>query len=90
MLWEFIGSVLLGLALSWVSLHSLPERLPSPRTVFLTGALGAPFGAYLTHSALGSSPALATGAGAVLVGAVTLSLLIRPRRRRPVRSATAQ
>ncbi|MDQ0794131.1 hypothetical protein [Streptomyces sp. B1I3] len=90
MFWEIIGSVLLGLALSWVALHSLPDRLPSPRRVFLTGALGALFGAYLTHSSLDSGPALATGAGAVLVGAVTLSLLIRPRRSRPVRSVTAQ
>ncbi|MEU5719876.1 hypothetical protein AB0G71_29745 [Streptomyces sp. NPDC020403] len=90
MLWESTGSVLLGLALSWVALRSLPERLPSPRTVFLTGPLGALFGTYLTHSTLGPGSVLATGAGAVLVGSVTLSLLIRPRRRRPVRSATAQ
>ncbi|MET7366847.1 hypothetical protein ABZS61_13595 [Streptomyces sp. NPDC005566] len=90
MLWESISSVVLGLALSWVALRRLPGRLPSPRTVLLTGALGALFGAYLTHSALGSGHVLATLVGAVLVGAVTLSLLIRPRRSRPVRSAAAQ
>jgi len=86
-LWEPISSVVLGLVLSWVALRSLPGRLPSPRVVFVTGALGALFGAYLTHSALGGAHLLATPAGAVLVGAVTLSLLIRPRGSRPVRSA---
>ncbi|MFI2778571.1 hypothetical protein [Streptomyces sp. ALB3] len=89
MLWESISSVALGLALSWVALRSLPGRLPSSRVVFVTGALGALFGAYLTHSTVGSGHLLATPTGAVLVGAVTLSLLIRPRGRRPVRSATA-
>ncbi|MFF5894829.1 hypothetical protein ACFY8O_02775 [Streptomyces argenteolus] len=87
MLWESISSVVLGLALSWVALRSLPRRLPSPRVVFVTGALGALFGAFLTHSALDGGHFLAAPAGAVLVGAVTLSLLIRPRRSRPVRSA---
>ncbi|MCX5416462.1 hypothetical protein [Streptomyces sp. NBC_00059] len=90
MLWESISSVVLGLALSLVALRSLPGRLPSSRVVFVTGALGALFGAYLTQATLGSGHLLATPAGAVLVGAVTLSLLIRPRRRRPVRSVTAQ
>ncbi|MFH9469852.1 hypothetical protein ACH4LT_21640 [Streptomyces clavifer] len=90
MLWEFISSVVLGLALSWAALHTLPGRLPSHSTVFVTGSLGALFGAYLTHSALGSGHLLGTPAGALLVGAVTLSLLIRPRGSRPVRSAPAQ
>ncbi|MFB8030870.1 hypothetical protein ACFQ6U_33965 [Streptomyces sp. NPDC056465] len=90
MLWESISSVVLGLALSWVALHTLHGRLPSSRVVFVTGGLGALFGAYLTHSTLGSGHVLATPAGAVLVGAVTLSLLIRPRGGRRVRSAAAQ
>ncbi|WP_326699687.1 hypothetical protein OG909_21770 [Streptomyces sp. NBC_01754] len=90
MLWETIGSVVLGLALAWVALRSLPGRLPSARAVFATGALGSLFGAYLTHSTLGVAHVLGTPAGAVLVGAVTLSLLIRPRGHRPVRSVTVQ
>ncbi|MFD9503675.1 hypothetical protein [Streptomyces sp. NPDC060035] len=90
MLWESISSVVLGLALSWVALRRLPGRLPSHRVVFVTGALGALFGTYLTHSALGSGHVLATPVGAVLVGAVTLSLLIRPHGSRPVRSAAVQ
>ncbi|MEU0134181.1 hypothetical protein ABZ172_09125 [Streptomyces sp. NPDC006296] len=90
MLWVSISSVVLGLALSWAALHYLSGRLPSSRAVFVTGAAGALFGAYLTHSALGSGHLLATSAGAVLVGAVTLSLLIRTRGGGPVRSAAAQ
>ncbi|MDF6018988.1 hypothetical protein [Streptomyces sp. JH34] len=91
MLWESISSVVLGLALSWAALHYLPGRLPaSSRVVFVTGALGALFGAYLMHSTLGSGHVLATPTGAVLVGAVTLSLLIRPRGSRPARSAAVQ
>ncbi|MFD9429025.1 MULTISPECIES: hypothetical protein [unclassified Streptomyces] len=90
MIWETFGSAMLGLALSWAALRSLPGRLPSGRPVFLTGTLGALFGAYLTHSALGTGHVLATLTGAVLVGSVTLSLLIRPRGRRLGRSAAAQ
>jgi hypothetical protein len=89
-LWESVSAVVLGLALSWAVLRLLPGRLPSSRVVFVTGGLGALFGAYLTHSSLGSGHVLATLTGAVLVGAVTLSLLIRPRSGRPVRSAAAQ
>ncbi|MET9663332.1 hypothetical protein [Streptomyces sp. NPDC006510] len=81
MILEPLGSVVLGLALAWVALRSLPERLPSRRAVFTTGALGALFGAYLMHSVLGPGHVVATLVGAALIGAVTLSLLIRPRSR---------
>lgn len=90
MIWESFGAAALGLALSWVALRSLADRLPSARAVCLTGVLGALFGAFLTHSALGSGHALPILIGAVSVGAVTLSLLIRPRGRRLTRSAAAQ
>ncbi|GAA3476647.1 MULTISPECIES: hypothetical protein [Streptomyces] len=89
MIWESLGSVALGLVLSWAALRLLPGRLPSGRAVFTTGALGALFGAYLMHSVLGPGHVLATLIGAVLIGAVTLSLLIRPRGRRLSRSAAA-
>jgi hypothetical protein len=88
-IWESLGSVALGLALSWAVLRSLPGRLPSRRAVYATGALGALFGAYLMHSVLGPGHVLPTLIGAVLIGAVTLSLLIRPRSRRLSRSAAA-
>ncbi|MER6994176.1 hypothetical protein [Streptomyces sp. NPDC000410] len=87
MILEAIGSVLLGLVLSWAAVRRLPDRLPAPRVVYATGTLGALFGAYLTHSALGPGYLLGTLAGALFVGAVTLSLLIRPTARRLRRSA---
>ncbi|MER5359892.1 hypothetical protein [Streptomyces sp. NPDC002785] len=89
MILEFLGSVVLGLALAWVALRSLPQRLPSRRAVFATGALGALFGAFLMHSVLGPGHAVATVIGAVPIGAVTLSLLVRPRDHRLSRSAAA-
>ncbi|SCE62830.1 hypothetical protein [Streptomyces sp. OspMP-M43] len=89
MIWESFGAAVLGLALSWAALRSLADRLPSGRAVCLTGTLGALFGAYLTHAALGADHIVGTLIGAVSVGAVTLSLLIRPRGRRLARSAAA-
>ncbi|MCP9957438.1 MULTISPECIES: hypothetical protein [Streptomyces] len=89
MLWEALGSVLLGLALSWAALRRLADRLPPRRTVLATGALGALFGALVTHAALGPGFVLGTLLGALAVGAVLLSLLIRPPRRRLRRSAAA-
>jgi hypothetical protein len=86
---EALGSVLLGLALSWAALRRLPDRLPTQRVVYPAGTLGALFGAYLTHTALGTGHLLGTLLGAVLVAAVTLSLLIRPATRRLRRSAAA-
>ncbi|MDX3852511.1 MULTISPECIES: hypothetical protein [unclassified Streptomyces] len=82
MIWEALGSVLLGLGLSWAAARRLPHRLPARRTVFITGPVGALFGAYLTHMALGAGHVLATLGGALLVGAVLLSLLLRPASRR--------
>ncbi|MFF9568017.1 hypothetical protein [Streptomyces sp. NPDC014685] len=89
MILEPLGAVVLGLALAWVALRSLPHRLPSRRAVFTTGALGALFGMFLTHSALGPGHGVATLIGAVLIGAVTLSLLVRPRNHGLSRSAAA-
>ncbi|MFC4607974.1 hypothetical protein ACFO9E_09100 [Streptomyces maoxianensis] len=82
MLLEALGSVLLGLALSWAAARHLPDRLPARRVVFTTGPVGALFGAYVTHAALGPGHFLATLLGAVAIGAVLLSLLIRPSTRR--------
>ncbi|MGW2087066.1 hypothetical protein [Streptomyces sp. NPDC001880] len=89
MILEALGSVVLGLALAWAALRSLPHRLPSRRVVFTTGPLGALFGSYLMHSVLGPGHAVATLVGATLIGAVTLSLLIRPRNSPLRRSAAA-
>ncbi|MFF2013031.1 hypothetical protein ACFVWY_28715 [Streptomyces sp. NPDC058195] len=89
MILEPLGSVALGLVLAWLALRSLSHRLPSRRAVLTTGALGTLFGAYLMHTVLGPGHAVATLIGATLIGAVTLSLLIRPRSHRLSRSAAA-
>nr|WP_203599980.1 hypothetical protein [Streptomyces sp. SID9727] len=86
---ETLSAVVLGVVLSWAALRSLPRRLPARRTVFGTGALGGVFGASLMHSVLGPHHGAAVVVGAVLIAAVTVSLLIRPRGRRLNRSAAA-
>ncbi|MER5769220.1 hypothetical protein [Streptomyces sp. NPDC001985] len=82
MLLEALGSVLLGLALAWAADRHLSGRLPARRVVYLTGGLGAAFGAWVTYSALGPGHRAGTVLGAVLIGAVLLSLLVRPSGRR--------
>ncbi|MFJ8229357.1 hypothetical protein ACIQ9E_05255 [Streptomyces sp. NPDC094448] len=82
MLLEAIGSVLLGLALSCAAVRLFADRLPERRAVILTGPLGALFGAHVTHVALGPGHTVGTLVGALLIGAVTLSLLLRPTGRR--------
>ncbi|MEU3600136.1 hypothetical protein ABZ714_15665 [Streptomyces sp. NPDC006798] len=82
MLLAAIGSVLLGFALSWAAVLRLADRLPERRAVFVAGPLGALFGAYLTQVTLGPGHVPAMLTGAALVGAVTLSLLVRPTRAR--------
>lgn len=91
LLMEVLGSALLGLALSAAAVRALAPRLPSRRVVLVSGVLGALFGAYLTHFALGPGhyTLMASFIGAVLVSAVVLSLLLRPAhasRRRPHRT----
>ncbi|MEU3604320.1 hypothetical protein AB0E83_02455 [Streptomyces sp. NPDC035033] len=86
---EALGSALLGLALAWAAAHRLSDRLPARGAVLVTGALGAVFGALVTHGALGPGHFLATLVGAVAVAAVLLSLLVRPAARRLRRSSPA-
>ncbi|MGG8408397.1 hypothetical protein ACM614_18240, partial [Streptomyces sp. 12297] len=78
MLVEALGSALLGLALSWLALRRLPDRLPSAVTVRTAGTLGGAFGGYLTHYSLGPGHTTVAAAlvGGVLVAAVVLSLLL--------------
>lgn len=89
MILEPLGAVVLGLALAWVALRFLPDRLPSRRTVLTTGALGALFGLFLMHSVLGPGHLAVALIGAVTIGAVTLSLLVRPRSRSALRRSAA-
>ncbi|MFI9628206.1 hypothetical protein [Streptomyces sp. NPDC052042] len=89
MILEPLGAVVLGLALAWVALRSLPDRLPSRRVVFTTGALGALFGVFLMRSVLDPGHLAVALIGAASVGAVTLSLLVRPRSRSGLRRSAA-
>ncbi|MFF2850827.1 hypothetical protein ACFVT5_31525 [Streptomyces sp. NPDC058001] len=87
MLWEALGSGVVGLALAWVALRRMPDRLPTPALVLPTGIAGALFGAFVTHTALGAGNIAATLIGAAAISTALLSLLLRPRRLR--RSAPA-
>ncbi|MEU6388703.1 hypothetical protein [Streptomyces sp. NPDC046939] len=83
MLLEALGSALLGLALAWAVGLRMPHRLPSRALVLATGVIGALFGAFITHNALGAAGhALTTLVGALVLSAALLSLLIRPTRGR--------
>ncbi|MGY0491946.1 hypothetical protein [Streptomyces sp. WG-D5] len=82
MLLEALGSALLGLALALAAGHRLPHRLPSRTLVLPTGIMGALFGAFVTHTALGPGHAIATLVGAVAMSVALLSLLLRPTRGR--------
>ncbi|EKX67733.1 hypothetical protein Sipo8835_14575 [Streptomyces ipomoeae] len=86
---EALGSAILGLALAWGAAYRLPHRLPSRTLVLPTGTAGALFGAFLTHTALGSANYLLILIGALVVAAASLSLLLRPTERFRRSSATA-
>ncbi|GHG57568.1 hypothetical protein [Streptomyces griseocarneus] len=90
-LWEALGSVLIGLAVSYGALRWLPPRYGHfrSRTLALsTGPVAALFGALLTHSVLGPGHTLATLGVSLGVAVALLSLLLRPAARAR-RSATA-
>ncbi|MEU6401356.1 hypothetical protein [Streptomyces sp. NPDC046985] len=78
MLLATFGSAVLGLLLGWAAFRRLSHRLPSRRLVLFTGVAGALFGGFVTRSAIGSGGLLASLAGAAVVAAAALSLLLRP------------
>ncbi|MFI6276072.1 hypothetical protein [Streptomyces sp. NPDC050988] len=85
---EALGSAILGLALAWAAAYRLPHRLPVRSLVLGTGIAGGLFGAFLTHTALGSVGFLPVMLGAVAVSAASVSLLLRPAGRLGRHSAT--
>ncbi|GAA0376132.1 hypothetical protein QZH56_10875 [Streptomyces olivoreticuli] len=90
-LWEALGSVLIGLAVSYGALRWLPARYGQfrPRSLALaTGPVAALFGALIGHSVLGPGHAPAVLAVSLGVSVALLSLLVR-QGDRPRRSATA-
>lgn len=87
---EALGSALLGFALACAAAYRLSHRLPPRALVLPTGTAGGLLGAFLTHTALGSANYLLVLAGALIVAAASLSLLLRPTERfRHSSSATA-
>jgi hypothetical protein len=89
MLFEALGSALLGLVLAWAASHRLAHRLPARSMVLATGVAGALFGAFVTHSALDPGNLLLILLGSAIVSAASLSLLLRPAGRLRRRSAPA-
>jgi len=85
---EALGSAILGLALALAVSYRLSHRLPTRRIVLPTGVAGGLFGAFLTHTALGSVGFLPVMLGAVALSAASVSLLLRPAGRRRRHSAT--
>ncbi|MDF2270046.1 hypothetical protein P2Q00_32165 [Streptomyces coacervatus] len=89
MLFEALGSALLGLLLAWAAIRRLSNRLPTRSLVLATGVAGALFGAFVTHSALDPGNIVFILIGAAIVSAASLSLLVRPAGRLRRRSAPA-
>ncbi|WP_078912332.1 hypothetical protein [Streptomyces sp. NRRL S-646] len=89
MLFEALGSALLGLVLAGAAIHRLSDRLPNRSLVLATGVAGALFGAFITHSALDPGNFLLNLLGAAIVSAASVSLLVRPAGRLRRRSAPA-
>ncbi|MCC3651850.1 MULTISPECIES: hypothetical protein [Streptomyces] len=88
MLWEALGSVLIGLAVASAGVRWLSGRLPASPLVYATGPVAALFGCLITRTVVGPDHALASLTGALVVAAALLSLLVRrPGRMR--RSAAA-
>ncbi|UNO40053.1 hypothetical protein [Streptomyces sp. MST-110588] len=88
MVWEALGSVIVGLAIAVAATRWLPGRFPSPRLALATGPVASLFGALLAHSILGPDHFVQVVLAALGVGVALLSLLVRPARcRLPRRSA---
>jgi hypothetical protein len=82
MILESLGSAVLGLVLAWAASYRLSHRLPARPLVLCTGVAGALFGDFVTHTALGTGTAWLSLLGAAIISAASLSLLLRPLRRR--------
>lgn len=81
MLWEVLGSALVGLAVALVAGRRFADRFRDRSLVLVTGPAAALCGGVITRVVLGPGYALPTFVAAALVAAALLSLLVRPRRR---------
>jgi hypothetical protein len=82
MIREALGSAVLGLVLASAAAYRLSHRLPARPLVLCTGVAGALFGDFVTHTALGTDAAWLSLVGAAIISTASLSLLLRPLRRR--------
>ncbi|MBZ6255008.1 hypothetical protein KVH22_05440 [Streptomyces olivaceus] len=89
MLFEAISAAILGLALAWAAAYRLPHRLPARILVLPTGAAGALFGAFVTHTALGAASLPLVLLGSAALAAAALSLLLRPAGAGALRGSSA-
>jgi uncharacterized membrane protein YeiH len=80
MLWEVLGSALLGLVVALVASRRYADLFRDRSLVLATGPAAAFGGGVITRVVLGPGHALPTLAVAALVAAALLSLLVRPRR----------
>ncbi|CAM5563086.1 MULTISPECIES: hypothetical protein [Streptomyces] len=81
MVWEALGSVLVGLVIALAATHWLPGRFPARLLTLATGPAAALLGAFLAHSILGPGHFVHTLLAAAGLSAAMLSLLVRPRGR---------
>ncbi|WP_030662273.1 hypothetical protein [Streptomyces rimosus] len=80
MVWEALGSVLVGLVIALAATRWLPGRLPARVLTLSTGPAAALLGAFLAHSILGPDHFVHTLLAAAALSAAMLSLLVRPSR----------
>ncbi|MBH5336863.1 hypothetical protein IHE55_19655 [Streptomyces pactum] len=82
MIWEALGSAVLGLVVAFLTARWLPRRrLPALPLVLGTGAVAGLLGTFLAHAVLGSGHAPVTLLVAAGFTVAMLSLLVRPDRR---------
>ncbi|MCG3041921.1 hypothetical protein L7D48_15350 [Streptomyces sp. S1A] len=81
MLWEVLGSALVGLAVALVAGRRFADRFRDRSLVLVTGPAAAFCGGVITRVVLGPGHALPTLVVASLVAVALLSLLVRPRHR---------
>ncbi|GAA1916833.1 hypothetical protein [Streptantibioticus ferralitis] len=83
MVWEALGSAIVGLGAGWAALRLFPLRFPSRALTLVTGLVAALLGCLITRFVVGPDNAAVTLLAALGVAVALLSLLVRdPRQRR--------
>ncbi|NLU67284.1 hypothetical protein [Streptomyces sp. HNM0574] len=89
MIWEALGSVVLGLAVAYAAAARLPGRFPNQALVFATGPVAALLGGIVTRVVLGPGHTALTLVAAAAVSVALLSLLLSENVRSPGLPPTA-